>query len=77
MLNMTMNAAGARKPFDMSVGAYLSVVSETHDRHVVDWTADLFGFRLGFETSLAIPLVLTAVAVSLVLRRTRAEDQAV
>jgi hypothetical protein len=77
VLNVAMNAAGGRKPFDMSIGEYLISVSQGHDRHIVDWATGLLGVRLGFESSLAILLVLMAVVVALVLRHSKSETQAV
>jgi len=77
VLNVAMNAAGARKPFDMTIGEFLNAASQAHDPHVIDWATGLFNVRLAFELSLALLFVFLAVVVALVLQRSRSDAQAV
>jgi len=76
ILNTAMNAAGARKPFDVSIAEFLR---ETHasplrERHLGDRLLSAFGFDADATTSLVVLLVIGLLGAVFVFRRATRQD---
>jgi hypothetical protein len=76
ILNTAMNAAGARKPFDSSIGEFLLEMhaSPHRERHLGDWLLSTFGIDADATTSLVVLLVVGLLGVIFVLRRAIRQD---
>jgi len=73
ILNTAMNAAGARKPFDLSINEFLrlSFGAPDRERHMGDWLLSILGVHASAVAAFAILAALAAVPIFVVLRRTR------
>jgi hypothetical protein len=75
-LNIAMNAAGARKPFDLSIGDFLRAVAESPQRetHAGDWVLSFAGIDAGFSTAFAVLLGVAVLGGVCVLRSAASQD---